>query len=500
MNEAQLLEAINREERIYIYGAGVVGRLVFKRFVENGISPEKICFIVTDNSDQVTVYGRRVNNINEVPLSDGVVVIATDIKYQVAICEKLKEYGYETDPIGINEELRRDMELNHVRDKAFREEGEDIDILLMTSDNYKGSGAFLCAAELTDALRQRGIRVAIVLPEYGEGEDILDELGVEYGYVPSKGWCVGVSDGEDTLPYENEQAVSALKDIIKKRNVLSVHNNTSYTYVGALAALDSGIPFVWHLREKVSDQGCRFINEEYTADLMNRADRIICISEFESRVYPFLKREKIRVIYDGIRESGSTSKKSTRFAGDTLSIVNVGVVTERKGQEDIINAASILKTKEIRYEIRLVGGLGDPYVEKLKQAVIDYGIQEQIHFEGFTDDVDKYYEWADIAIVSSRAEPFGRCTAEAMQNGCLTIGANAGATSELIQDGLNGLLYEPGNATELARIIIETVANEEKSTRIINNGIERGQYFSLDRNADAVAELYRSIWNGRSQA
>jgi glycosyltransferase involved in cell wall biosynthesis len=50
----------------------------------------------------------------------------------------------------------------------------------------------------------------------------------------------------------------------------------------------------------------------------------------------------------------------------------------------------------------------------------------------------------------SRGEPFGRVTVEAMKQGVPVVGAASGGTIEIIQDGVTGLLYQLGDAEDLA--------------------------------------------------
>jgi glycosyltransferase involved in cell wall biosynthesis len=68
----------------------------------------------------------------------------------------------------------------------------------------------------------------------------------------------------------------------------------------------------------------------------------------------------------------------------------------------------------------------------------------------FTDDPYSYFASSDVALMCSGCEAFGRVTVEAMKFGKPVIGSRAGGTRELIRDGWNGLLYEPGNPEDLA--------------------------------------------------
>jgi glycosyltransferase involved in cell wall biosynthesis len=67
-------------------------------------------------------------------------------------------------------------------------------------------------------------------------------------------------------------------------------------------------------------------------------------------------------------------------------------------------------------------------------------------------ELDAYYRGARMLVFPSRYfETFGLVGAEAMSHGVPVIAARVGALPELIDDGVNGLLFEPGDARELAR-------------------------------------------------
>lgn len=61
----------------------------------------------------------------------------------------------------------------------------------------------------------------------------------------------------------------------------------------------------------------------------------------------------------------------------------------------------------------------------------------------------QFIRMADVVLICSHWEPFGRVTVEAMLAGKPVI-AISGATVELIHDGVTGLLYDPGNYSVLA--------------------------------------------------
>ena len=98
---------------------------------------------------------------------------------------------------------------------------------------------------------------------------------------------------------------------------------------------------------------------------------------------------------------------------------------------------------------------------------------------------------SDIVLVCSKSEAFGRVTIEGMFSGRPVIGARSAATAELIKDGVNGLLYDPGNPGDLADKIKrlqecpafgEHLGNQARSWVL--------SYFTADRYANELSAVF----------
>ena len=494
MDEEKSLFKKIEKKKIYIYGAGFIGRLLLKRIRSAGVQFEKLFFVETGCSE-----GKRVNGVSVLSPdqisggSSSAVIIATDPKYHKAVIGELRRRNIIAECYFISQTLREVLEEKHMRSKSEPGIEGQIDAFMMVSDNYKASGAFLCAVEMCEWLKKAGLNMLLVLPEYGEGEDLLEERDVSYIYVKSANWCVRIGEETDELP-DNHTAVEKLIDLIHRHRVRLIHNNTSYTYVGALAARETNIPYIWHLRENVNAQGMKFINKEYSESLIRSADRVICVSRFLRSSYDFLSDENSIVIYDGVRKPAISKQNRTRFEDDEITIINVGVITKRKAQEDIVKACILLKKYGLRFQCLFLGDFEDAYKRKLDRIIEGNGLRGNINFVGVKSNVWDYLDQADIAVVSSIAEPFGRCTVEALQSGCLTIGADSGATKEIIVNGENGYLYESGNEKMLADIILNATNDLDTSSLIMQKGIRDGGEYSLKRNTTQVLEIYKTIF------
>ena len=121
-------------------------------------------------------------------------------------------------------------------------------------------------------------------------------------------------------------------------------------------------------------------------------------------------------------------------------------------------------------ELVIVGD-GLPKNERcLKHLVKVKGIEANVRFTGYVSDPTPIINTADALLVCSTNEAFGRVTVEGMLAGKPVIGARSGATGELIEEGVNGLLYAPGDDKDLAEKIRYLVENSDAKTQLGSNG------------------------------
>ncbi len=74
--------------------------------------------------------------------------------------------------------------------------------------------------------------------------------------------------------------------------------------------------------------------------------------------------------------------------------------------------------------------------------------------------------WANTLVMGNTNEAFGRVTVEALTAGRPVVGANSGGTAELVHHGVDGLLFRPGDAADLARCLARLGANPEMLTEM----------------------------------
>ena len=136
------------------------------------------------------------------------------------------------------------------------------------------------------------------------------------------------------------------------------------------------------------------------------------------------------------------------------------------------------------------------YSSVLKKLVKDLGLEERIHFIGFHSDVAKIMREHSIFCLTSLHEGFPNVLAEAMANGmaCLSFDIITGP-SEIIVDGIDGVIVEDQNENELSEGLLRLMSNENERYSLGRHAIDNIQRFSSERIVDKWEKLLFTIIN-----
>lgn len=170
-----------------------------------------------------------------------------------------------------------------------------------------------------------------------------------------------------------------------------------------------------------------------------------------------MKPERIRVIYNGIavepfREAAAMVKCPV---GRPLELLYFGRVLDHKGVHTVVEALGELGRRGCAPlpNLTILGGGHPIYLAHLRDLSKRLMIEEHVTFVGDVsrDQIPRRIQPFDVfTFTSIYAEPFGRTIIEAMAAGLVVIGSRVGGSMEILSDYDADLLYEPGNARELA--------------------------------------------------
>jgi len=211
-----------------------------------------------------------------------------------------------------------------------------------------------------------------------------------------------------------------------------------------------------------------------------------------------LPEHKVQCIYGGVDLdqfhpdiSGVPLKKRLGIGQAPV----VGLIARRspvKGHRYFLEAAGIVKTRfpEARF---LTVGIDDTIsLEELTEMARKSGVQQETIFQGFQEYIQEAMAALDIGIISSiGSEEHCRVGLEMMGMGKPIVGTRVGAVPEIIKDGVNGYLVDPGDSKGLARGVMALLSDMKKARAMGAAGRKIAEEnFSLEAFAEKTEQAY----------
>ena len=245
------------------------------------------------------------------------------------------------------------------------------------------------------------------------------------------------------------RAVGALGEYVKKHKIAVVHPFDVPTDIWAVpAARWVGVPLI--VSSQLSYRSLDFYPPSHLR-VLRMGDRWADHWMVNSRAVQEhmtrdegLPAERISVHYNGV--DTTLFYPGERGADGPVTIGTVSVFRPEKKMEWLMAAFA-----KMREPARLVLVGDGPERERLQRLAGELGLgPERCRFEPATNEAWKWFRSFDIFCLTSSNESFPNSLLEAMACGCAVAGSDVGGVPELIDDGVNGLLFRPGDVETLA--------------------------------------------------
>lgn len=179
-----------------------------------------------------------------------------------------------------------------------------------------------------------------------------------------------------------------------------------------------------------------------------------------------------------------------------------GRVRHQKGTDLFVDAMISLLPANPSWTA-IVAGRATPghkaFEENLKRRVAEAGLSDRILFVGEHRDIERWYRALSLYVAPQRWEGFGLTPLEAMASGVPVVAADVGAFSELIDDGVTGMIVPPDDASAMEEGIKRYLADPQLLSA---QSVDAREYalarFHLGGEAKRLVGLYRTFVHERA--
>ncbi|PIQ85643.1 MAG: lipopolysaccharide heptosyltransferase II [Candidatus Omnitrophica bacterium CG11_big_fil_rev_8_21_14_0_20_45_26] len=288
--------------------------------------------------------------------------------------------------------------------------------------------------------------------------------------------------------------VKEVASIIERERIDVIHARSRVpAWVAYLAARRTNCDFI------TTCHG--YYSKHFFSKVMGWGKRVIVISHSVGRrmIDDFhVPPERVRLIHRGIDLSQYIfdPDKYNKPAGGKFIIANVGRITPIKGQKEFIQGIQLLSKQIPNIEAWIIGGHDkdkQEYWDELHLLVNQLGLTKHVKFLGSRSDVPKLLKQADLLVLATKIpEAFGRVIAEAGAVGTAVVASRIGGILDVIDEGKNGLLFNPLNPEEMVKAMSHLLRHRAQCFEFAHRLRQKVvKEFSLDQMVDKTLDVYR---------
>ncbi len=336
------------------------------------------------------------------------------------------------------------------------------------------SGAERAIADMVSCL-DANLEIIMLTPGPGPLADFYRRGGF-------KVWAEAVSTPRRLFPGLHHYQSLRMAERLRSAGVDAVVCNTfaAASRIGTASRM-AGLPYAIYAREYIS-------NKPLYRQILQKADLILAVSADVAAHYKSLAgNTPIRVAYDNIliqpiqeRIVQSDREGARRLPFDNNEPVAgwVGRITPYKQPELFMRAIPHIIDRVPRARFILVGEAKPKekfLEERLRELALELGISDRLSFLGRRKDVPELMHEMSVLCLTSTREPFARVILEAQVVGCPVVASLSGGVPEVIQDEVNGLMFDalvPDAPELLANRVVRLMENHQLAERLATRASE----------------------------
>ncbi|WP_278548723.1 glycosyltransferase family 4 protein [Paraclostridium bifermentans] len=326
----------------------------------------------------------------------------------------------------------------------------------------------------------------IVCSSGGVYEEKLKELNIQH-------YCI--NDFEDKSIKNILSLLIKLIEIIKKENIDIIHSQHRFgTFLASIIKKITGTKVI-HTAHNV------FNDKKLMTKFISKVEFIAVGEKVKENLvnYYNIEPRKVNVIYNGISLDESDTfiveeieqlKQQKKFI-----VGNIGRVTEQKGFEYFVKSMVGVKkiTEDVHY---VIVGSGDK-IDYIKKIIEENNLQKNITLLGFRKDIGNIINQLDLVVLSSLWEGFPLTPLEVFSQKNTIIATNVDGTSEIVKDGINGILIDSRDENQITKNVLKLYENKELLENLKANAfVTYKENFTLNLMISRYKQFYTDLVKG----
>ncbi len=374
-------------------------------------------------------------------------------------------------------------------------------------------GPAIHVANLSAGLETRGYHTTLVAGSLARGEDsmafVAERLGVSVVSVPAI--------QREISAVHDARSAFRLAELIREIRPHILHTHTAKAgAIARAAALLAGRArppvvvhtFHGHVLKGYFGPGRTAFFRQVERTLAKASDALVAVSpEVREDLIAFgvAPPEKFVVVRLGIPlgerlDDDSADVDYRHLYGIPRESFVVGWVGRMTGVKDthaVIRTVAAVRARGVDAAVCLVGD--GPDREALEELAHELGIARSCFFAGYQPDVGGFYRLFDAFFLPSVNEGTPVSAIEALATGTPVVANRVGGVPDVVRDGLDGFLVEPGDIEAAADRLATLAGDAELRRRLGESGRARvRERYSVGRLVDDVDRLYRALLDSKA--
>jgi glycosyltransferase involved in cell wall biosynthesis len=203
-------------------------------------------------------------------------------------------------------------------------------------------------------------------------------------------------------------------------------------------------------------------------------------------------KSKSSVIYNGVE--ASQFNITTKYIHSRPFIFSVGSFSHYKGQDILLMALKEVNEQYKNIDL-IIAGEGSA-IQACQDLASLLKIQDNVIFLGLVQDHKRLIELlngCEFFVLPSRYESFSIANLEAMAAGKAVIVTDVGGMSEIIKDGINGIVVKPKDVEGLTNAMLALIENHNLRNTLSQNAKETVRNYVWENLADQYVQVYQKV-------